>query len=108
MGSPIEKLEKGLKELKGIIAPQKNNNINQPFPQVFPGTKPSRVHMAPAAYIAEDSLCHVSMGAFGPMKAQYVPQCRGTEGGKMGVGGWVEKHPHRSSVATGGHQLLGS
>ena len=23
-------------------------------------------------------------------------QCRGIEGGEMGTGGWVEKHPHRS------------
>jgi hypothetical protein len=67
--------------------------------------------MAPAAYIAEDDgLCHVSMRAevFGPMKAQYVPQCRATEGGKVVVREWVEKHPHRSSVATSSHQLLGS
>jgi hypothetical protein len=25
-----------------------------------------------------------------------MPQCRGTEGGEVGVGGWVEEHPHRS------------
>ena len=25
-----------------------------------------------------------------------MPQCRGTEGRKVGVGGWVEEHPHRS------------
>jgi hypothetical protein len=25
-----------------------------------------------------------------------MPQCRGIEGGKVGVGGWVEEHPHRS------------
>jgi hypothetical protein len=27
---PIEKLEKGLKELKGFATHRKNNNINQP------------------------------------------------------------------------------
>jgi hypothetical protein len=32
----------------------------------------------------------------GPMKAQWMPQYRGIEGGEEGVGGWVEEHPHRS------------
>jgi hypothetical protein len=38
MGSPIEKLEKKLKELKWFATHRKNHNINQPE---FPGTKPS-------------------------------------------------------------------
>jgi hypothetical protein len=25
-----------------------------------------------------------------------MPQCRGIEVKEVGVGGWVEKHPHRS------------
>ena len=25
-----------------------------------------------------------------------MPQCRGTEIGEVGVGGWLEEHPHRS------------
>jgi hypothetical protein len=25
-----------------------------------------------------------------------MPQCRGNEGGDVGVGGWVGEHPHRS------------
>jgi hypothetical protein len=25
-----------------------------------------------------------------------MPQCRGTEGKEVGVGGWVEEHTHRS------------
>jgi hypothetical protein len=25
-----------------------------------------------------------------------MPQCRGIDGGKVGVDGWVEEHPHRS------------
>ena len=25
-----------------------------------------------------------------------MPQCRGTEGREVGVGGWMEEHPHRS------------
>ena len=32
----------------------------------------------------------------GPMNAQKMPQCRGIEGGEVGVGGWVEEHSHRS------------
>ena len=41
MESPIEELEKGLKELKGFATHRKNNNINQPdtYPDL-PGTKP--------------------------------------------------------------------
>jgi hypothetical protein len=32
MGTPMEKLEKGLRELKGFATHRKNNNINQPDP----------------------------------------------------------------------------
>jgi hypothetical protein len=32
----------------------------------------------------------------GPMKAQWMPQCRGIKGEEVGVGGWVEEHPHKS------------
>ena len=39
--SPIEELEKGLKELKGLQPQWKDNNINQPKPPELPGTKPS-------------------------------------------------------------------
>jgi hypothetical protein len=31
----------------------------------------------------------------GPMKARWMPQCRGIKD-EVGVGGWVEEHPHRS------------
>jgi hypothetical protein len=40
MGSPVEVLEKGLKELKWFATHWKNNNINQPDPPELPGTKP--------------------------------------------------------------------
>jgi hypothetical protein len=40
MGSPMEELEKGLKELKGIETHRKNNNINQADHPWLPGTKP--------------------------------------------------------------------
>jgi hypothetical protein len=42
-GSPVEELEKGLKELKGFATLRKNNNINQPDPHPIPellGNKP--------------------------------------------------------------------
>jgi hypothetical protein len=39
-GSPMEELEKGLKELKGFATHRKNNNINQPDLPELPGTKP--------------------------------------------------------------------
>ena len=34
--------------------------------------------------------------AFGPMKVQSMPQCRGIEGREAGVGGWMEEYPHRN------------
>jgi hypothetical protein len=37
-GSALEKLEKGLKELKGITTPQEKQ-INQPVSPELPGTK---------------------------------------------------------------------
>jgi hypothetical protein len=42
MGSPIEELEKGLKELRGLRTHRKNKNINQPDlpPLELPGTEP--------------------------------------------------------------------
>jgi hypothetical protein len=40
MGSPVDELERGLKELKWFATPSKNNNINHPDPQDLPGTKP--------------------------------------------------------------------
>jgi hypothetical protein len=36
----MEKLKKGLKELKGFATHWKNNNINQPDPLEFSRTKP--------------------------------------------------------------------
>jgi hypothetical protein len=33
----------------------------------------------------------------GSMKARQMLQCRAIEVGEVGVGGWMEKHPHRSS-----------
>jgi hypothetical protein len=39
-GSPKGELENGLKELRGFATSRKNNNINQPYPEELPGTKP--------------------------------------------------------------------
>jgi hypothetical protein len=39
-----------------------------------------------------------------------MPQCRGIEGGEVGVGGYVEEHPHRSrgrEFGIGGFQEQG-
>jgi hypothetical protein len=33
LGTPVEELGEGLKELKGTETPQKKNSINQPDPQ---------------------------------------------------------------------------
>ena len=40
MGSPMEELEKGLKELKGFATHRKNKNINKAGTTKLPGTKP--------------------------------------------------------------------
>ena len=37
--SPMGKLEKGPKELKGFTVPQECNNVKQPVPPELPGTK---------------------------------------------------------------------
>ena len=36
-----------------------------------------------------------------------MPQCRGTEGGEVQVGGWVEEHPPRSRGREDGIGKLG-
>ena len=41
VGSLVEELEKGLKELKGLRLHNNNNNINQADPPELPGRKPS-------------------------------------------------------------------
>jgi hypothetical protein len=40
MGSLVEELEKGLKELKGFATHRKNNNINQPDSHPHPCRAP--------------------------------------------------------------------
>ena len=39
IGSPMEELDKGLKEMKGFETHRENNNINQPDILYLPGTK---------------------------------------------------------------------
>ena len=56
--SPIEELKKGLKELKGFVTPQEEQQYQ---PTRTPRTPRDQVinkgvHMAPAAYVADDGL----------------------------------------------------
>ena len=40
VGSPMEELEKGLKELRGLQPHEGSNSVNWPDPLELPGTKP--------------------------------------------------------------------
>jgi hypothetical protein len=58
-GYPIEELEKGPKELKGLQPHRRNNNVNQPVPPELPRTKPPTKEYTwrdPATYVAEGGL----------------------------------------------------
>jgi hypothetical protein len=48
--------------------------------------------MAPAAYVAEDGLRGEALGQV-TTECPRVGECQVDE---VGVGGWVEEHPHRS------------
>jgi hypothetical protein len=54
----MEKLEKGLKELRGFAAPCREQQCQQSRPPGAPRdwTTNNRVHIAPATYVAEDGL----------------------------------------------------
>jgi hypothetical protein len=54
MGSTIEELEKGPKELKGIAVPQEEQQYQPTSPPRAP--REQGVHEAPAAEVAEDVL----------------------------------------------------
>jgi hypothetical protein len=102
----MEKLEKGLKELKGFAAPQEEQQhepTSTPPPEL-PGTKPPPTTMNPHGRIHGSRCvcsrgwpCWISMGreALGLVKAQCrsVGECQYRKGGENG---WVEEHPHRS------------
>ena len=73
-------LEKGLKELKGCAAPQESKcQLDRSLRAFRDWTTNQRVHMegpmAPAAYMAEDSLV-----------GHEWPQCRGMPGWEDGSG----------------------
>jgi hypothetical protein len=95
MGSLVEELEKGLKELKGFATHRKNNNINQPDSSELPGTKPptKRVHMegpmALAAYVAEDGLVRHQWEERLLLLSWEGSMPQECQGRKVGVGGWV-------------------
>jgi hypothetical protein len=53
----MEELEKGLKELRWLAAPRKEQHCQQARPGASGDwTTNQRVHMAPSAYVAEDGL----------------------------------------------------
>jgi hypothetical protein len=58
LGSPIEELERGLKELKGVATPQEEQYpTDKPVSKISQGlSHHQRVHMAPAAYVTENGL----------------------------------------------------
>ena len=61
-GSPVEKLKKGLKELRGFAAPWREQQYQQARPPGAPGdwTTNQRIHMEQpmvlATYVTEDGL----------------------------------------------------
>jgi hypothetical protein len=68
MESPIEELEKGLKELKGFATHRKNNNTNQPAPPTAPPDSCDpwlQMHM----YVGEDGLMGIN-GRRGPWSCE--------------------------------------
>ena len=54
-GSPMEELEKGLKELNGFATPWEEQQYESTKPPELPGTT-MEGPMAPAIYVAEDGL----------------------------------------------------
>ena len=57
MGSLMEELEKGLKELRGVAAPWGEQQRQPARPPELPGTgPPTKGPMAPVAYVAADGL----------------------------------------------------
>jgi hypothetical protein len=85
-----------MKELKGLQPHRKNNNINQPDLPELSGTKPHGVAHGSSYICSRGWPCWASMGgeALGPVKAQ-CPSVGECQGGEVGVGEWLEEHPHR-------------
>jgi hypothetical protein len=112
MGTPIEELEKGLKELKGFrTTMSKNQN-----PQRFQGLnhKLKSVHgktLSSSHLCSREWQCQASIGrnVLGPVRAQFtsVRRCQGCE---LRVIRWEGEHPHRSrgkAMGYGRHQERG-
>jgi hypothetical protein len=98
----MEKLEKGLKEVKRFAAHRRNNNINQPDLPELPGLnhQPRSIHGGTHDSIHMCSRgwpCWASVGeeALVPEKSQ-CPSVGECKSGDAGVGRMVEEHPHRS------------
>jgi len=95
MEFPLEELERGLKELKGL-EPHKNNNTNQPE---LPWTKP-----LPKDYTWTDlwpsCICSKGWPCWPPMREEALdpakagsPSVGECQGGEMGSGGGWEEGP---------------
>ena len=106
MGSPVKELEKGMKEVKGWrgLQPHRKNNMNQP--DTPPPTSQGRIHQPRDTHGGNHGFscicsrgwpCQSSIGreALCPVKAWWMPQCRGVQGWR-GRNGWEGQHPHRS------------
>jgi hypothetical protein len=91
MGSPVEELGKGLKELKGFATKQSSQGLIYQPRSIHGGTYGSSL------MCSRELPCWASMGeeALGPMKVQCSSEgeCKGR---KVGMGGWVGVYPHRS------------
>jgi hypothetical protein len=105
-GSPMEKLEEGLKEMKGFAAHRRNNNINQPHTPTQPQSSQELNHQPKSIHgVTHDAMCicrrgwscWASMGgeSLGTGKA-WCPSVGGCQGREAGVGGRVGKYPHRN------------
>jgi hypothetical protein len=91
-GSPMEELDKWLKELKGFETHRKNNNTNQPDPRSFQGLnhQPKSTH---GGTHGSSRICSrgypyrtsVRWEALGPVKAQ-CPSVGEYQGREVGVG----------------------
>jgi hypothetical protein len=99
MGSPMEELKKGVKELRGVADPTVSTDqtpgapgnwtTNQKVYMEGPMTPAGRVcGRGWPCWTSVEGAILVTMGVSGPS----VGECQGR---KVGVGGWVGEYPHR-------------
>ena len=98
--SLIEQIEKRLKEFKGIATPLEEQQYQPSSPQELPGIQSSTKEYT---WLQLHTLQRMSLSGFSGRSGSWTyegsieAQCRGTEGRGVGVGGWMEEHPHRST-----------